>query len=163
MAEKLDSIEWSRRRWLESDGPGPDHFAAMAGLMRLEQMVGSAVDRILREHDLSRTAYLVMVTLRLDRQRTLSMGQLSKRLILHPTTVSLMTEKLQNRGLVERRPHPTDRRTVLAALTDEGTEVLASTSRSLADAQYGLGGVSDRMATALTEMIRHVRNDMGDV
>jgi DNA-binding MarR family transcriptional regulator len=163
MAEELDSIEWSRLRWREFEGPGPDHFAAMAGLMRLEQMVGSAVDRILRENNLSRTAYLVMVTLRLDRQRTLTMGQLSKRLLLHPTTVSLMTEKLQNRGLVERKPHPTDRRTVLATLTDEGTEALATASRSLADAQYGFGGVSDRMATTLTEVIRHVRNGMGDV
>jgi DNA-binding MarR family transcriptional regulator len=162
MAEELDSIEWSRRRWREIDGADSDHFAAMAGLMRLEQMVGSAVDRTLREHNLSRTAYLVMVTLRLDRQRTLTMGQLSKRLLLHPTTVSLMTDKLQNRGLVQRNPHPTDRRTVLATLTDEGTDMLAIATRSLADVQYGFGGVSERMATTLTEVIRHVRNDMGD-
>jgi DNA-binding MarR family transcriptional regulator len=162
MTERLDSIDWSRRRWQEVEGSHPDHLAAMAAIFRLEQMVGSALDRALREHELTRNGYLILVTLRLKRDHTLTMSQLSKRLLLHPTTVSLATEKLQARGLLVRDAHPTDRRTILASLTAEGVRVLALTSDSLGGVQYGLEGVNERLAVTLTEIIRYVRQEMGD-
>jgi DNA-binding MarR family transcriptional regulator len=163
MAEQLDSIEWSRRRWVDSKGLSPDLFAAMGAVLRLEQLVGGTLDRLLREFSLNRTGYLILVTLHLKSDRTLTMGQLSKRLLLHPTTVSLVVDKLQTRELVIRSPHPTDRRTILATLTDEGASALATVSESLCDVNFGLEGVDPRMAITLTEIIRQVREDMGDV
>ncbi|GAA5174341.1 MarR family transcriptional regulator [Pseudonocardia eucalypti] len=162
MSDHVDPIEWSRRLWEAGKGPEPDYFAAMAAVLRLEQLVGLALDRLVREHGLSRTGYLILVTLYLREDRTLSMGQLSKRLLLHPTTVSLVTDKLQARELVVRSPHPTDRRTILAELTDEGARTLATVSEALGEVNYGLEGVSDRMAITLTEVIRQVRESMGD-
>jgi DNA-binding MarR family transcriptional regulator len=163
MAEHLDSIEWCRRRWEDSKGSSPDMFAAMGAVLRLEQLVGGTVERLLREFGLNRTGYLILVTLHLKSDRTLTMGQLSKRLLLHPTTVSLVVDKLQTRELVTRSPHPTDRRTILATLTDDGASTLATVSESLSEADFGLEGVEPRMAITLTEIIRQVRRDMGDV
>jgi DNA-binding MarR family transcriptional regulator len=163
MADQIDSIEWCRRRWEENKGSEPDLFAAMGAVLRLEQLVGGTLDRLLRGYGLNRTAYLILVTLRLKRDRTLTMGQLSKRLLLHPTTVSLVIDKLQTRELVTRSPHPTDRRTILATLTDEGADTLTTVSESLSKHNYGLEGVDSRTAIALTETIRRVRQDMGDV
>lgn len=162
MADQVDSIEWYRRRWEESKGPSPDLFAALGAVTRLENLVCTTVDRALREHNLNRTGYFILAILSVTRDATLTMGQLSKRLMLHPTTVSLMIDKLQQRDLVTRSPHPTDRRTILATLTDAGAMFLAELSESLSKHGFGFEGVDGRMAVALTEVIRHVRNDMGD-
>jgi DNA-binding MarR family transcriptional regulator len=158
----MDSIEWSRLRWLESGQPEPDHFAMVAAIMRLHQIVVSNLDRLLKDQGLSRTAYLVLATLMLAKDKTLTMSQLSRRLILHPTTISLVADQLQDRGLVERRAHATDRRTVLAALTDDGVRVLADTNAVLAVKDYGLDGINDRLAISVTETIRQARVALGD-
>jgi DNA-binding MarR family transcriptional regulator len=163
MADQLDSIEWCRRRWEDNKGLAPDLFAAMGAVLRLEQLVGGTLDRLLREFNLNRTAYLILVTLHLKRDNTLTMGQLSKRLLLHPTTVSLVIDKLQARELVTRSPHPTDRRTILATLTDDGASTLATVGESLNTVNYGFEGVDGRLAITLTEVIRQVRKDMGDL
>ncbi len=134
----------------------------MAAVMRLHQVVGAELDRALREHDLTRTAYLILCTLRIAGDHTLPMGQLSRRLMLHPTTISLVADKLEKRALVTRAPHPTDRRTVLATLTGEGVAALADANRTLAQAGYGLPEVSDRLAITLTEVVREVRERIGD-
>lgn len=60
--------------------------------------------------------------------------------MVHPTTITLVIDQLEKRGLVSRSPHPTDRRTVLASLTPEGLRVLDDTSRALADVGFGLDG-----------------------
>lgn len=158
----IDSVEWSRQRWLEVGQPEPDHFAAMAAILRTHQVVGSALDRALREHDLSRTAYLLMTTLRMSVKYTRPLGQLSRHLIVHPTTITLVIDQLEKRGLVARGPHPTDRRTVLATLTTEGVRVVDATSKSVAEVGFGLNGVSGQLAITLTEILRQVRDKVGD-
>jgi DNA-binding MarR family transcriptional regulator len=162
MADDIDSIEWSRRSWELRNGPEPDFFAAMTAVLRLGQLVGATIDRALRDHGLNRTGFLILAVLYLKSDRSLSMGQLSKRLLLHPTTVSLVADKLQERQLVLRSPSTTDRRTILATLTDEGARTLIVISEQLGEANYGFEGVDARMAITLTEVVRHVRHDMGD-
>jgi len=44
--------------------------------------------------------------------------------MVHPTTVTVALDQLEKRGLVRRKPHPTDRRTPLAVLTPAGQEML---------------------------------------
>lgn len=162
MEADVDSIEWSRRRWQEAGQPDPDHFAAMAAVLRTHQVIGSALDKALRAHDLSRTAYLLMTTLRMSVHHTRPLGQLSRHLMVHPTTITLVIDQLEKRGLVGRSPHPTDRRTVLASLTPEGVRVLDPTSKALADVGFGLDGVSGQLAVTLTEILRQVRDRVGD-
>lgn len=157
-----DSVEWSRERWVQAGEPAPDHFAAMAAVLRLSSLMGSTIDRVLRGHDLSRTAYLVLATLYLSRDRTLTMTALSRSLILHPTTISLVVDQLQTRGMATRNQHPTDRRTVLASVTKTGVKALGEANVSLAEAGYGLGETSDRLAITLTEVVRQVRSVIGD-
>jgi DNA-binding MarR family transcriptional regulator len=83
--------------------------------------------------------------------------------MVHPTTVTLVIDQLAGRDLVTRRPHPTDRRTVLATLTDEGRRVVAKASDDLGAAQFGLSGVSESLAQRLTGVLGQVRTKMGDV
>jgi MarR family transcriptional regulator, organic hydroperoxide resistance regulator len=53
-------------------------------------------------------------------------GQLARAADLHPATVTGMLDGLEEAGLVSRRRSETDRRSVLVALTPEGTLLLES-------------------------------------
>lgn len=162
MDSEEDLIEWSGHRWTEIGQPDAEHFAAMAAALRVHQLIAAALDRALRPYDLPRTAYLLLATLQIAPERTRPLGQLSKRLIVHPTTVTLLIDQLERRGLVSRAPHPTDRRTVLATLTDDGDELTRKANLTLAEIGYGLPGVSGPLAITMTEILRQVRDKLGD-
>jgi DNA-binding MarR family transcriptional regulator len=51
-------------------------------------------------------------------------SDLSGRLHIAPRSATEVVDALQSRGLVERRPDPSDRRATLAELTEHGTTVL---------------------------------------
>lgn len=52
-----------------------------------------------------------------------SMSGLAERLGIDASYVTAIADQLEERGLIERRPHPTDRRIKSLALTDEGRRV----------------------------------------
>src|ERR1700722_6657947 len=56
----------------------------------------------------------------LQRDGEQSMGELATGLGVTPRRVTALVEALEADGLVERRPHPTDRRSTLVAITDGG-------------------------------------------
>lgn len=49
---------------------------------------------------------------------------------VRPPTVTKIVAKLEERGLVQRTPHPTDRRQVILAATPAGREMLAQFERA---------------------------------
>lgn len=157
MGPDADPVESIRQLWSASNLPAPDHFAAMAALLRTHQAMITELDRRLKPHGLSRTAYLLMATLLISRDHTRPLGQLSRHLMVHPTTVTLVIDQLESRGMVARSPHPTDRRTVLATLTDAGRDAAAKTSEDLAEVQFGLRGVSEPLAQRATVVLRQIR------
>lgn len=163
MVADADQVEWTRRQWSEASLPAPEHFAAMAALLRTHQAMVTAIDRRLKPHGLSRTAYLLMATLLISRDHTRPLGQLSRHLMVHPTTVTLVIDQLENRGLVIRTPHPTDRRTVLATLTDAGRSAATKACEDLAEVQFGLPGVSEPLAQRTTGVLRQIRTKAGDI
>ena len=155
-----DPVEWMRQRWLERDAPLPDYFAAMASLLRTSILLTDELDRILREHRLSRTAYLILTTLQMSDRETRPLGQLSRALLVHPTTVTLAVDQLAKNRLVRRIPHPSDRRTILAKLTPAGRAKAAAASSALADARYGLSGLPGDAVRRLTADLRAVRSGL---
>src|SRR5438309_4420537 len=55
----------------------------------------------------------------------MSPSELGERLIVTRSTVTGVLDSLERRELVRRTPHPTDRRSVVVEITDEGGRVLA--------------------------------------
>lgn len=161
-AHERDPVEWMLRRWQERDAPRPEYFAAMAALLRTSILLSDELDRVLREHNLSRTAYLTLITLQMSDRETRPLGQLSRALLVHPTTVTLAVDQLAAARLVRRMPHPSDRRTILARLTPAGRAAAAAASAALADDRYGLRGLSAPAARRLTADLRAVRTGLGD-
>jgi DNA-binding MarR family transcriptional regulator len=60
----------------------------------------------------------------LRRHGTMRLSELSDHLHIAPRSATEVVDALESRGLVERRPDPSDRRATLAELTEHGTTVL---------------------------------------
>ncbi|MFF3228879.1 MarR family winged helix-turn-helix transcriptional regulator [Nocardia suismassiliense] len=83
--------------------------------------LGAAVSDALRELDLTEPLANLLWLLDPDAEQP-SMKDLAGRLFCDPSTITFIIDKLQKRGLVERRPGNHDRRVKVVALTDVGVE-----------------------------------------
>ncbi|GAA2747089.1 MarR family winged helix-turn-helix transcriptional regulator [Kitasatospora cinereorecta] len=63
-----------------------------------------------------------------------SAADLGREIGLDRTTVTRRADRLEQAGLLQRRPDPADGRATLLALTGEGTHLVAVTRQRLADA-----------------------------
>ena len=86
----------------------------------------------------------------------LPMRKLAQKLKCEPSNVTGIVDRLETRGLVERRPDPADRRVKLAAATDEGRQVARSLRESLRFAREPLAGLSDDERLALRGLLRRM-------
>ncbi len=86
----------------------------------------------------------------------LPMRRLAQRLKCEPSNVTGIVDRLEARGLVERRPDPADRRVKLAAATDEGRRVARGLQESLRFARAPLAGLSDPERVALRDALRRM-------
>jgi DNA-binding MarR family transcriptional regulator len=152
-----------RQRWVEHEAPRPEHFAAMASLLRTTVVMTEELDRVLKDCQLSRTGYLILITLQMSQDATRPLGQLSKALLVHPTTVTMAIDHLEKARLVRRVPHPSDRRTILARLTPQGHRMAEKASAALAEVGFGLKGTSAATANRVTADLRKVREALGDL
>jgi len=86
----------------------------------------------------------------------LPMRKLALKLKCEPSNVTGIVDRLETRGLVERRPDPADRRVKLAAATEEGRRIARSLRESLRFAREPLAGLSDEERLALRGLLRRM-------
>lgn len=72
------------------------------------RMMRTEADRRARAHGMTRAQWVMLV--RLHRQPGLSQKELAELLEVEPITVARLVDRLQSRGLLERRADPADRR-----------------------------------------------------
>ncbi|HEY2764359.1 MAG TPA: MarR family transcriptional regulator [Pseudonocardiaceae bacterium] len=88
----------------------------------------------------------------------LRLSELSDHLHIAPRSATEVVDDLEQRGLVERRPDPNDRRATLVALTDQGTKVSeAIRSARSAEAERFFGGLSPADRAHLARILRELR------
>jgi len=86
----------------------------------------------------------------------LPMRRLAQKLRCEPSNVTGIVDRLESRGLVERRPDPGDRRVKLAAATAEGRRVAGSLRDSLDFAREPLAGLSAAEREVLRDLLRRM-------
>lgn len=83
----------------------------------------------------------------------LLLGEVQQKILASSGGVTYLVDRLEERGLVERRDCPSDRRARYAALTPEGEKLVARIfpehARQIARAVSGLTGAERAQATAL--------------
>ncbi len=73
---------------------------------------------------LTHAQYEILVHLAGAPDRQIRMTQLARRLVVTKSGLTYQIGQLEKRGLVERRPCPSDERGILAVLTDQGMRCL---------------------------------------
>jgi DNA-binding MarR family transcriptional regulator len=76
---------------------------------------------------------------------------------VHPTSVTNTIDRLEADAMVERRRHPTDRRTTLAAITTEGRALVERATTVLDGIGYGMAALDHDDLVALRRIITRLR------
>ena len=76
----------------------------------------------------------------LGRRGELSNAQLARRAYMTPQSMSEVIEALEQKGLVERTPHPNHRRVFPAALTQKGRKVLEACDAAVDELEHEMLG-----------------------
>ncbi|MYW92767.1 MarR family transcriptional regulator [Amycolatopsis rubida] len=157
----FDPIARAAQLWEDRIGPAGT-MAAVTGVMRVQQIIQSAVDGALKPHGLTFARYEALVLLTFSRNARLPMRVMGERLQLHPTSVTNIVDRLERDGLVKRVPHPTDRRTTLVEITEEGRALRETATAAVTGIDFGLTGLTGRQVEQLTELLTKVRKSAGD-
>lgn len=164
MAEPLgfDAIEEARRQWEERWPGAAASMAAATSIMRAQQLVLGAVDKALRPFGLTFARFEVLALLSFARAGELPLGKIGQRLMIHPTSVTNVIDRLAADGLVERIPHTSDRRTTLARMTPSGHELASRATEAVNSAEFGLGSLKIAEMEEMVDLVRSLRVSTGD-
>src|SRR5262245_15153693 len=139
----FDPIARAAELWADQVGPATT-MAAVTSIMRVQQVLQSAVDSALRPPGLTFARYEGLLLPTFSQRGSLPMRGTGERLQLHPTSVTNSVDRLEADGLVNRLPHPTDRRTTLAEITEAGRERRESATKAVTEIDFGLRGLTER-------------------
>jgi len=92
----------------------------------------------------------------LDLERPISMRELAERLKSDPSNVTGLIDRLEARGLVERRPDPRDRRIKGLALTAAGARLRARLFARLYSAPPAVAALAKGDQRALRDILQRV-------
>ena len=157
----FDPIDEAARHWsLRWDGVAA--MRAVTSLMRVQQLLIGHLDEVLRPHGLTFARYETLVLLSFSRHGALPLGKMGQRLQVHPTSVTSIVNRLEASGHLRREPHPSDGRTVMAALTDVGRAAVEAATADLVAGGFGLDALDEDALAQITHLLRPVRRAAGD-
>src|SRR4051794_1349823 len=146
--------------------PTPHKTRPDALTMEVVELIGDVVARFYSdyedaaaEHSLTGAQARLLSLLSLE---PLPMRKLAQKLKCEPSNVTGIVDRLESRGLVERRPDPADRRVKLAAATQEGRRVAKDLRESLRFAREPLAGLGREERLALRGLLRRMLRQTED-
>jgi DNA-binding MarR family transcriptional regulator len=159
---EFDAIAEARRQWTDRDLGEPLAMAAATSVMRAQQIVSNAVERALRPHDLTFARYEVLMLLSFSSTGALPITKVGERLMVHPTGISKLVDKLEQHGLVRRVANPDDRRGILAEITPEGRRRAEEATRAVTAVRFG-ADLADDDLEQIVSLVRRWRSGAGDL
>jgi DNA-binding MarR family transcriptional regulator len=134
-------------------------IAVIGRISRLEKRLAGELARVFAAHGLENWEYDVLATLRRSgAPYELTVGEMLESMMLASGTISHRIDRLEGRGLVERRPDPKDGRVVRVRLTRAGK---ALQERALVDHAANeerlLSGLTSREREQLAALLRRLQ------
>ena len=157
----FDPIERAALIWERRFGDARA-MAAVTAIMRVQQILLSALDGLLRPYGLTFARYEALVLLSFSRAGSLPMRLIGERLMVHPTSATNIVDRLEQQGLVVRRPNPADGRGTLAEITQAGRDLVARATADLMAAEFGMAGYAAGDLEGISAMLRALRVTAGD-
>lgn len=128
--------------------------------LEVVELIGAVVARYYEEyeqaaaqHALTGAQARVLGLLSLE---PLPMRRIAQKLKCEPSNITGIVDRLEARGLVERRPAPDDRRVKVAAPTDEGRAVAHRLRESLDFAREPLGELTGVERALLRDLLKRM-------
>lgn len=160
----FDPVARAEELWREHWGADSPHdaMAAATSVMRVQQLLLARFDAVLKPHGLTFARYEALVLLEFSRAGELPLSKVGERLMVHPTSVTNIVDRLERSGFVERVPNPRDGRGTLARITPSGRDVVTRATADLHAIEFGLEALDADQRAALTALLRVVRAGAGD-
>lgn len=151
-------LNWERHGWSDVAAP----MAAITAVMRTQQILLARIEGVLKPFGLTFARYELLTLLGFARSGALPMNKASSLLQVHPTSVTNAVDRLQEAGLVVRSPHPTDGRTTLIELTQEGRTLAKQATLALNSAVFAHSGFEEQDVDQLIRILGSFRRNAGD-
>ncbi|MGH9095074.1 MAG: MarR family transcriptional regulator, partial [Acidimicrobiales bacterium] len=103
-----------------------------------------------------------LMLLLFSRRGSLPLNKVGARLQVHPTSVTNAVDRLEAQGLIQRTPHPTDRRTTLAELLPEGRAVAEQATLAVNQAVFASPRLTPSDVRSLVGLLGSLRHRVGD-
>ena len=159
----FDPIAEARRQWtLHGWHDAAPVMAVVTSVMRVQQLLLARADAALRPFDLTFSRYEVLMLLSFSSRAALPLGKIGERLQVNPASVTNAIDRLEEQGLVERVPNPSDGRGTLARLTAEGRARATEATAAMNAQVFGDLGVGPGGVEHLFELLRDLRRAAGD-
>jgi DNA-binding MarR family transcriptional regulator len=159
----FDPIEEAGRQWRKHWGAGfAPPMMAVTSIMRVQQILLARLNDALEPFELTFSRYEALMLLYLSRAGSLPLGKMGARLQVHPTSVTNLVDGLERAGYATRAPHPSDRRTTLATITERGRVVAAEATEGLNAMRFGTAPLRKADLDAVTGVLRRLRAEAGD-
>jgi len=100
-----------------------EHHEAILSLLVAASAIRESLDRVCGEHSITRGQYNVLRILQAN-PAGFSRGEIARRLVERSPDVTRLIDRLEQRGLIERRESEQDRRLSLARITRKGQDLL---------------------------------------
>ncbi|NGN69031.1 MarR family transcriptional regulator [Streptomyces sp. A7024] len=138
-----------------STPPAPDTVTR-----EVVDLIGTVVARFHGDYEAAAAAHSLTGAqarlLALLAREPLPMRRIAQRLKCEPSNVTGIVDRLEERGLVERRPAPADRRVKLAAVTAEGARTAERVRASLDFAREPLAALPSADRETLRDLLRQL-------
>ena len=137
-------------------------MAVVTSIMRLQQVFLSRADATLRPLELTFARYEVLMILSFSKLGHLPLGIIGERLQVNAASVTNAVNRLEARGLVERRPNPQDGRGTLAALTEPGRHLARRATELMNERVFTDVGLDGPELQTLFGALSQLRQAAGD-
>lgn len=162
-APSRDPIELARRNWVAAGWPeAADGMALVTSIMRVQQLLLADIEGVLRPHGLTFARFEVLRLLAFTRRGELPVGKVGERLQVHPASVTNAVDRLEAAGLVARSANPADGRSVMAAITPAGRELVERCTEMLNERVFEANPLGDREVAATRDALDELRRHFGD-
>lgn len=134
------------------------HAEAALSVLRTADVLRHRFATVLEPRGLTGQQYNVLRILRGARPEALPTMEIAERMIERTPGITRLLDRLEGKGLVERKRRADDRRCVLCSITAAGLELLAELDEPIAEADdQALSALSPEEAKELVDLLGRAR------
>lgn len=151
-----DIVQTDEALWTENGWPSAGRMAAMMALLRAHHASVLAARRILHSARIGILDHSALTRIREAGENGETLAKLADRLLISPTRCTGIIDRLESEGWARRTGHPTDGRSTLCVITEEGKAKHDYVMGLLASKGWGFGNATDETLRELVIILRRV-------